>query len=98
MRYKEFPRKIVSQKDEQILVAPLATEKCIRQIEADNVLCFVVAKSANKKDVKDAVEKRFNVKVMRVNMQNSVDGRKKAFVRLDASNLAADVSADLRFI
>ena len=98
MKYKAVERKIAREEDRQILIAPLATEKCIRQIEADNVLCFVVARSANKQDVKKAVEQNFNVKVSRVNIQNSVDGRKKAFVRLDASNLAADVSADLGFI
>ena len=96
MKYVHVERK--ARKDQSILLAPLATEKCIRQIEADNVLCFVVAKHANKQDVKKAVEEEFNVKVARVNIQNSVDGRKKAFVRLDAAHLAADVSADLGFI
>lgn len=97
MVYIHVERK-VSGKENTILIAPLATEKCIRQIEADNVLCFVVAKSANKQDVKKAVEEEFKVKVSRVNIQNSIDGRKKAFVRLAPSHLAADVSADLGFI
>lgn len=82
----------------KILVAPLATEKCIRQIEADNVLCFNVARNAKKADVKKAVEEEFNVKVIRVNIQNSILGKKKAYVRLAPTHLAADVSADLGFI
>ena len=97
MAYKHVERKI-AKVDRTILIAPLATEKCIRQIETDNVLCFVVARNANKADVKKAVEAEFSVKVRRVNIQNSVDGRKKAFVRLAPSHLAADVSADLGFI
>ncbi len=97
MVYTHVKRKIEGE-DRVILIAPLATEKCIRQIEADNVLCFVVARKANKQDVKKAVEEEFKVKVVRVNIQNSVDGRKKAFVRLAPSHLAADVSADLGFI
>ncbi|MAG60651.1 50S ribosomal protein L23 [archaeon] len=98
MRYEHKTRKIESEKDRTILIAPLATEKCIRQIEADNVLCFVVTNKANKQDVKKAVENEFKVKVSRVNIQNSVDGRKKAYVRLAPGHLAADVSADLGFI
>ena len=90
---KTYPRKYSA-----VLLAPLATEKCIRLIEADNVLSFVVGKNANKKDVREAVESEFNVKVARVNIQNSIDGRKKAFVKLAPSHLAADVSADLGFI
>jgi large subunit ribosomal protein L23 len=87
-----------STKQEVVLLAPLATEKCIRLIESDNVLSFIVGKKANKNMVKLAVEKEFKVKVARVNIQNSVDGRKKAYVRLASSHLAADVSADLGFI
>ena len=93
MIYKAKAKK-VSKKQDAVLLAPVATEKCIRQIESDNILCFVVGKSATKKDVKAAVEDQFKVKVHRVNIQNAVDGRKKAY----ASHLAADISADLGFI
>ncbi len=97
MVYKEITKKTVVKKGD-VLLAPVATEKCIRQIETDNILCFIVGKNATKSEVKSAVEKQFSVKVSRVNIQNGVDGRKKAYVRLGPGSLAADVSADLGFI
>ena len=53
-----------------IIKYPLATEKVIRLMDSDNVLCFVVNKKANRKDIKDAVEKLFKVKVAEVNTLN----------------------------
>ena len=91
-------KKVFEKKHSTVLLSPLATEKCIRQIEAGNVLSFVVGKSANKKSVKEAVEEQFKVKVLRVNIQNAIDGQKRAYVRLAPSHLAADISADLGFI
>jgi large subunit ribosomal protein L23 len=82
----------------QIIKAPLATEKCIRLIEFDNVLVFIVHTRSTKRDVKKAVEELFKVKVRSVNIQNAVSGDKKAYVRLDSNYSASDVSADLGFI
>ncbi len=81
-----------------ILHHPLATEKCIRQIEFENKLSFVVNSSATKFDVKRAVEQLFKVRVMKVTIQNSIRGEKKAIVRLTPQYLASDVSADLGLI
>ncbi len=81
-----------------ILLSPLATEKCIRMIEFDNVLVFIVHPRSTKKDVKEAVESLFNVKVISVNIQNSIQGKKKAYVRLSPEFMASDISADLGFI
>lgn len=82
----------------EILLNPLATEKCIRAIEFENVLTFSIHPRATKQDVKKAVEKIFNVKVSKVNLHNSFIGKKKAYVRLRGDFLASDVSADLGFI
>lgn len=82
----------------QIIKYPLSTEKSIRQIEFDNKLVFAVHDRATKQDVKKAVEKMFNVKVARVNIQNSFTGIKKAYVKLGPESLASDVSADLGLI
>ncbi|MFH1396533.1 MAG: 50S ribosomal protein L23 [archaeon] len=81
-----------------IVEAPLATEKCIRLIEFDNILVFLVNPRATKREVKRAVEELFKVKVSSVNIQNSVKGKKKAYVKLDPNYSASDVSADLGFI
>ena len=81
-----------------VIQYPLSTEKSIRQIEFDNKLIFAVNPRATKNDVKKAVEQLFNVKVAKVNIQNSFNGYKKAYVKLAAESLASDVSADLGLI
>ncbi len=82
----------------EILKYPLSTEKMIRQIEFDNKIVFAVHPRATKWDVKRAVETLFKVKVVKVNIQNSFSGEKKAFVKLSPEHLASDVSADLGLI
>ena len=82
----------------RILRFPLSTEKAIKQIEFDNKIVFVVHPRATKSDVKKAVEELFKVKVTKVNIQNSIDGNKKAFVKLSLASPASDVSADLGLI
>jgi ribosomal protein uL23 len=82
----------------EVIKYPLSTEKAIRQIEFDNKLSFVVSPRATKRDIKRAVEELFKVKVTRVNVQNSFRGHKRAYVRLSASDIASDVSADLGLI
>ena len=82
----------------QIIKYPLSTEKSIRQIEFENKLIFVVHTRATKVDVKRAVEELFKVKVLKVNIQNSFSGKKRAYVKLGPEHLASDVSADLGLI
>ncbi len=81
-----------------VLKAPLSTEKSIRQIEFENKLGFIVDHRATKQDVKEAVEQLFKVKVRAVNIQNSAQGEKRAYVRLASGSVASDVSADLGLI
>lgn len=81
-----------------VIKAPLSTEKNIRQIESDNKLVFSVYPTATKTDVKKAVEQLYKVKVIKVNIDNSFTGVKKAYVKLSPENLASDVSADLGLI
>lgn len=51
---------------EQILVKPLLTEKTSEQTENHNRYAFKVLRKANKFQIKDAVEKMFDVKVVNV--------------------------------
>jgi large subunit ribosomal protein L23 len=55
-----------------ILVKPIITEKMTAQAEKLNRYGFVVAKEANKLEIKAAVEKMYNVKVDSVNTQQYV--------------------------
>lgn len=78
-----------------VLKYPLATEKSVRMMQNENKLHFVIDKSANKADVKEAVETLFKVKVIGVQTLNSIKGTKHAYVRLAADNLAIDIATDL---
>jgi large subunit ribosomal protein L23 len=51
----------------QIIVKPLITEKSSEQKETAQIVAFEVARSANKIEIKQAVEKAFDVKVANVN-------------------------------
>lgn len=51
----------------QIIKKPLVTEKSSLQKDAGQVVVFEVALAANKVEIKQAVEKAFNVKVAGVN-------------------------------
>ncbi|MBL7931842.1 MAG: 50S ribosomal protein L23 [Bacteroidia bacterium] len=56
----------------EILVKPIITEKMTAQAEKLNRYGFVVAKEANKLEIKAAIEKMYNVKVDSVNTQQYV--------------------------
>lgn len=81
-----------------VIKRPLSTEKSMRQVEFENKLVFIVDVRATKQDVKKAVENLFKIKVVNVNIQNSINGDKKAHVRLSPNTLASDLSADLGLI
>ena len=80
---------------QRIIRRPLITEKATRLKETTNTICFEVDKSANKIEIRRAVEKLFRVKVVDVRVANRQGkwkrmGRfvgqrkdwKKAYVRL----------------
>ena len=79
----------------KIIKYPLATEKAVRIMEAENKLVFVVDNKATKKDIKQAVETAFKVKVIRVNTMNTISGKKKAYVKLAIDTPAIDVATQL---
>jgi large subunit ribosomal protein L23 len=56
----------------EILVKPIITEKMTAQAEKLNRYGFVVAKEANKLEIKGAIEKMYGVKVDNVNTQQYV--------------------------
>lgn len=82
----------------RVIKRPLSTEKSIRQIEFENKLTFIIDAKSSKPEVKRAVEELFKVKVIKVNIQNSFNGEKRATVKLSPGNLASDVSAELGLI
>lgn len=77
---------------------PLITEKSIGLIEKENKIVFIVEKRAGKKQIKEAVEKLYDVKVESVNTVSTMKGRKKAFVKLKKPYKAADLATKLKIM
>jgi large subunit ribosomal protein L23 len=78
-----------------ILIKPVASEKAIKMAESENKLVFIVDRKAKKPEIKEAVEKAFNVKVIKVNTYIAPDGKKRAIVRLSPEFKATDIEAQL---
>lgn len=54
----------------QVIVKPLVTEKGVHKSTRNNAYTFEVNKLATKEDIRGAVEKLFDVKVVKVATQN----------------------------
>ena len=59
-----------------IILAPVITEKS-ESLKENNVYVFKVNSKANKTQIKNEVEKRFNVKVLNVNVLNVVQKKRR---------------------
>lgn len=59
-----------------IILAPVITEKS-ETLKLNDVYVFKVAKNANKTQIKNEIEKRFNVKVLSVNTLNAVQKKRR---------------------
>ena len=79
----------------KVIRRPLITEKTFDLIERENKLVFIVDRQANKSQIKRAIEKIHNVKVIKVNTLITSSGEKKAFVKLHPDSSAQDISIDL---
>ena len=77
---------------------PVATEKAVRLIESDNAVTFVADKRANKKQIREEIEKEFKVKVDAVRTFFDTKGRKKAVVILSKETPALDIATQLGII
>ena len=78
-----------------IIKYPLSTEKSVRLIESENKMIFVVDRKANKKEIKEAIEKAFNVKVDKVNTFVNSKGQKRAYIKFAKDYPAIDVATKL---
>ena len=76
----------------------LMTEKCVRMIEAQNKLVFVVRRNSDKKAVKKAVENAFQSAVAGITTMIDQDGRKRAFVKFDKAGVAGEIAIRLGII
>jgi len=77
----------------KVLMYPQLAEKSMNMVEIENKLVFIVNSGASKKDIRKAVEKNFDVRVVGVSAVITTRGQKKAFVKLHPDNSAADIAS-----
>lgn len=77
---------------------PLSTEKAVKLMESENKLVFIVDKKSKKLEIKDALEKMFKVKILKVTTLVTPKGKKKAYVKLSHETPAIDIATQLGLI
>lgn len=81
-----------------ILKYPLTTESAMKKIEDNNTLVFIVDIKADKKKIKAAVKKMYDIQTKKINTLIRPDGTKKAYVRLTPDYDALDVANKIGII
>jgi large subunit ribosomal protein L23 len=76
--------------DQRIILHPLVSEKTSIMMEKENKLEFKVPISVSKKEIKEAVEKKYGVKVEKVNTRIDKNG-KRAIVKLASPYKAEEI-------
>lgn len=79
----------------KIIKRPLITEKTFELIERENKLVFIVQRNVNKNQIKHAIEKVHNVRVIKINTLITSNGEKKAFIKLHPDDSAQDIAINL---
>ncbi|KAL2633010.1 hypothetical protein R1flu_004489 [Riccia fluitans] len=82
----------------EVLKYPLTTESAMKKIEDNNTLVFIVDVRADKKKIKEAVKKMYDIQTKKVNTLIRPDGLKKAYVRLTSDYDALDVANKIGII
>ncbi|MBM3309469.1 MAG: 50S ribosomal protein L23 [Candidatus Altiarchaeales archaeon] len=82
---------------QEVLRYPLMGEKATFLREG-NKLTFIVDKKASKSDIKEAIEKLYNVKVSKVKTMSTMEGLKKAYVTLDKAYSAEEIASQFGVI
>jgi large subunit ribosomal protein L23 len=83
---------------QKVLKNPRASEKAVRMIESENKLIFAVSDDSTKTDVKRAVETLYEVKVVKVNIERTIHGEKRAYVRLAPEFSAEELATKLGMV
>ena len=82
----------------EVIVRFVLTEKSLRLAERENKITVIVRRTATKKEVKEAIEKLYNVKVAKVNTLITPTGEKKAYVKLTPEYNAMDLLSRLGLV
>ncbi|KAI9728760.1 MAG: 60S ribosomal protein L25 [Chrysothrix sp. TS-e1954] len=96
-RAPKYPRKSIPHEkrldEHKVIIHPLNTESAMKKIEENNTLVFIVDVKANKRQIKDALKKLYDVDTVKINTLIRPDGSKKAFARLTPDVDALDIAA-----
>ena len=97
----EYGDRIVSKETEDnihsIILRPYITEKTFNLIEKENKLTFIVADSASKKDVNEAIKTMYEGNVKEVNIFRTIQG-KKAIVKFAKDDEARQLATKLGLV
>lgn len=78
----------------KIILKPYITEKTFALVENEQKICFIVADSAPKPKIVQAVKTLYNENALDVNTAKTVYG-KKAFVRFESTDKARDLATKI---
>jgi len=76
-----------------VIKHPHVTEKAMNDMDFQNKLQFAVDTGAAKPEIAEAIEQQYEVTVESVTTQNTMDGDKKAVVRLSDDDDAQEVAS-----
>ncbi|KAI4115895.1 MAG: hypothetical protein LQ341_007711, partial [Variospora aurantia] len=96
-RSPKYPRKSIPHEPRldahKVIINPLNTESAMKKIEENNTLVFICDVKANKRQIKDALKKLYDVDCVKINTLIRPDGTKKAYARLTPDVDALDIAA-----
>ncbi|KAJ5179622.1 60S ribosomal protein L23 [Penicillium capsulatum] len=96
-RSPKYPRVSIPRQPQldaqKIVLYPLNTESAMKKIEENNTLVFIVDVKSNKRQIKAALKKLYDVDTVKVNTLVRPDGSKKAYARLTPDVDALDIAA-----
>lgn len=78
----------------KIIMKPYITEKAMLMMEKENKLVFIINPKSTKRDVSEAIQSMYEVKVDSVNISKDKHG-KKAIVKLSKDYSAEDIGMRL---
>jgi large subunit ribosomal protein L23 len=80
---------------QKVIKRVVITQDTVSLVEKENKITFIVDIKATKKQIKDAVEKLYEVRVEKVNTLITPLGEKKAFVKLKPKYSASELAVKL---
>ncbi|XP_037666213.1 60S ribosomal protein L23a-like [Choloepus didactylus] len=95
-RQPKYPRKRAPRRNKidhsAIIKFPMTTESAMKKTEDNNTLVFIMDVKANKHQIKQAMNRLYDIDMAKVNTLIRPDGEKKAYVRLAPDYDALDVA------